>query len=241
MPWTVIDYSRYPSVLRWVRRCLLPSTGEEITYLNAGKMTAEAIGVLGQLAGREPFFLFLNYMDAHWPYSPPEPFRSRFGAPSMSRRDYAELKRAVFFRQRTITDAEQRDLMAAYDGGIAYLDHQLGILFDALRRAGIYEHALIIITSDHGEAFGDKSLLDHGTSVYQDQVHVPLLIKFPELRAPAEQNALVSGVDLYPTVMETVGVPVGRYLAGIPLQRASGPLARAVFAELYPWTGFPRF
>ena len=87
--------------------------------------------------------------------------------------------------------------------------------------------------------------MEHGTSVYQDQVHVPLLIKFPEQREPAEQNGLVSGVDLYPTVMEAVGAPVGRYLAGVPLQRASGQLARAVFAELYPewdmWTIFPRF
>jgi choline-sulfatase len=135
--------------------------------------------------------------------------------------------------------------MAAYDGGIAYLDHQLGILFDALRRAGVYEHALIIVTSDHGEAFGDKSLMDHGTSVYQDQVHVPLLIKFPEQREPAEQNSLVSGVDLYPTVMEAVSAPIGRYLGGLPLQRASGRLARTVFAEFYPewdmWSIFPRF
>ena len=79
-------------------------------------------------------------------------------------------------------------------------------------------------------------------SVYQDQVHVPLLIKFPEQREPAEQNALVSGVDLYPTVMEAVGAPVGRYLAGVPLQRRR---AGAVFTESYPallpWTMFPRF
>jgi len=247
MPWTVFERSRYPSVLRWVRRRLLPSAGEEITYSNAGRMTAEAINVLGQLAGRQRFFMFVNYMDAHWPYAPPEPFRSRFGAPSriMSSEDYAELERAVLVRKRAITGAEQRDLIAAYDGGIAYLDQQLGVLFDALRRAGVYDDALIIVTSDHGEAFGDKSLMDHGTSVYQDQVHVPLLIKFPEQREPAEQNALVSGVDLYPTVMEAVGAPSGRYIAGVPLQRASGPLARAVFAEFYPewdmWTIYPRF
>jgi arylsulfatase A-like enzyme len=202
-------------------------------------MTAEAIGVVGQLAGREPFFLFVNYMDAHWPYAPPEPFRSRFGAPRMSRRDYAELKRAIFFRERTITDAEQRDLMAAYDGGIAYLDQQLGILFDALRRAGLYEHTLIIVTSDHGEAFGEKALLEHGTSVYQDQVHVPLLIKFPGQREPAEQTGLVSGVDLYPTVMEAVGAPVGRYLAGVALQRASTQLTRVIFTESYPFSAWP--
>jgi arylsulfatase A-like enzyme len=247
VPWMLFEQSRYPSILRSVRRGLLPPADKDSRFVNGGRITAEALRILSQLAGRQPFFLFLNYMDAHWPYTPPEPFRSRFGASSrnMSSDDYAELVRAVDSRERTITDAEQRDLIAAYDGGIAYLDQQLGILLDALRRAGVYENALIIVTSDHGEAFGEKSVMEHGTSVYQNQVHVPLLIKFPGQREPAEQNALVSGVDLYPTVMEAVGAPVGRYLAGVALQRASGRQSRAVFAELYPewdmWTTFPRF
>jgi arylsulfatase A-like enzyme len=246
MPWRIFERSRYPSVLRWVRRCLLPSSKEDVVYLNAGEITAQTIGALGQLAGREPFFLFLNYMDAHWPYAPPEPFRSRFGTPSrnMSGDDLDKLVRAVDFRERTITDAEQRDLKAAYDGGIAYLDQQLGILFDALRRAGVYEHTLIIVTSDHGEAFGEKSLLGHGTSVYQDQVHVPLLIKYPGQRKPIEMSALASGVDLYPTAMEAVGAPLGSYLAGRPLQLVSTHLARAIFTESYPWPQWrdnPRF
>jgi arylsulfatase A-like enzyme len=147
--------------------------------------------------------------------------------------------------ERVLTEQERRDLVAAYDGGIAFLDQQLGILFDALRRAGVYDHSLIIVTSDHGEAFGERSLMDHGLSVYQDQVRVPLLIKYPGQREPAEVDALASGVDLYPTVMEAAGAPLGRYLAGLPLQRMSGRTTRVVFAESYPewdtWTNFPRF
>jgi arylsulfatase A-like enzyme len=241
MPWMIFEQSRYPAVLRWVRRCLLPSRKEDEIYLNAGKITAQTIGALGQLAGREPFFLFLNYMDAHWPYAPPQPFSGRFGAPSrrMSGHDLDGLVRAVDFRERTITDAEQRDLKAAYDGGIAYLDEQLGILFDALRRAGSYEHTLIIVTSDHGEAFGEKSLLGHGTSVYQDQVRVPLLIKYPGQRKAIEMSALASGVDLYPTVMEAVGAPRESYMAGRPLQLVSTQSARAIFTESYPWPQWP--
>ena len=241
MPWIIFERSRYPSVLRWVRRYLLPSLKEDETYLNAGTITTQTIGALSQLAGPEPFFLFLNYMDAHWPYAPPQPFRSRFGAPSrnMNGDDLDKLARAVDFRERAITDAEQRDLKAAYDGGIAYLDQQLGILFDALRGAGVYEHTLIIVTSDHGEAFGEKSLLGHGTSVYQDQVRVPLLIKYPGQREPIEISALASGVDLYPTVMEAVGAPLERHLAGRPLQPGSTQRARAIFTESYPWPEWP--
>jgi arylsulfatase A-like enzyme len=241
MPWMIFERSRYPSVLRWIRRCLLPSAKEDVVYLNAGEITTQTIGALGQLAGREPFFLFVNYMDAHWPYAPPQPFRGRFGAPSrnMNGDDLDKLARAVDFRERSITDAEQRDLKAAYDGGIAYLDQQLGILFDALRSAGLYEHTLIIVTSDHGEAFGEKSLLGHGTSVYQDQVRVPLLIKYPGQRKPAEMSALASGVDLYPTAMEAVGAPLERHLAGRPLQLVSTHVARAIFTESYPWPQWP--
>jgi len=247
MPWMVFEQSLYPSVLRGVRHRLLPPVKEELIYVSGEKVTGAALEVLGRLAERQPFFLFLNYMDAHWPRAPPEPFRSRFGAPGRNRasHEYYGLETAVNGRGRILTEPERRDLIAAYDGGIAYLDHQLGDVFDTLRRAGVYDHALIIVTSDHGEAFGEKSLMDHGTSVYQDQVHVPLLIKFPGQREPAEVSALASGVDLYPTVMEAVGAPVGRYLAGVPLRRASGRLERVVFAEFYPewdtWTNFPRF
>jgi arylsulfatase A-like enzyme len=236
VPWTVFEQSVYPSVLRGVRHRLLPAVKKEMIYVTGEKMTGAALELVDRLAERQPFFLFLNYMDAHWPRAPPEPFRSRFAVPNqnLSMRQYLESVVSVDRGERVLTEPERRDLVAAYDGGIAFLDDQLGILFDALRRAGVYDHSLIIVTSDHGEAFGEKSLMDHGLSVYQDQVHVPLLIKFPGQREPSEVGALASGVDLYPTVMEAVGAPVGRYVAGLPLQRMSGRTERAVFAESYP-------
>jgi len=246
LPWMVFEQSLYPSLLREVRHRLLPPVKKELIYVSAEKMTGGALDVLDGLAGREPFFLFLNYMDAHWPRVPPEPFRSLFAAPSqnLSMKQYFGLMVSVNRGERVLTEQERRDLVAAYDGGIAFLDQQLGILFDALRRAGVYDHSLIIVTSDHGEAFGERSLMDHGLSVYQDQVRVPLLIKYPGQREPAEVDALASGVDLYPTVMEAAGAPVGRYLAGLPLQRMSGRTTRAVFAESYPelemWELLPR-
>jgi len=246
VPWTVFEQSVYPSVLRGIRHRLLPAAKKEMIYVSGEKMTGAALELVDRLAGHRPFFLFLNYMDAHWPRTPPEPFRSRFSAPSEngSMRKYLELVVSVDRGERVLTESERRDLIAAYDGGIAFLDHQLGILFEALRRVGVFDHSLIIVTSDHGEAFGEKSLMDHGLSVYQDQVHVPLLIKFPGQREAAEVSALASGVDLYPTLMEAVGAPVGRYLAGLPLQRMPGRTNRAVFAESYPewemWELLPR-
>jgi arylsulfatase A-like enzyme len=66
-----------------------------------------------------------------------------------------------------------------YDGGIAYLDACLGDLFKQLMKLGLYDNTMLIVTSDHGPSFGEKMLVGHGTSVYQEQVHIPLIIKYP--------------------------------------------------------------
>lgn len=78
-----------------------------------------------------------------------------------------------------ITTEHVRELNNAYDAAIAYLDHQLGVLFRELEGAGLLEDTLIVITSDHGEQFGEHGLLTHGNSLYLPLLHVPLLISYP--------------------------------------------------------------
>jgi predicted AlkP superfamily pyrophosphatase or phosphodiesterase len=71
--------------------------------------------------------------------------------------------------------------MDAYDGAIAYLDHQLGLLFKELEKRGLLKDTLVMITSDHGEEFGEHGLMEHGNSLYLPALHVPLLISFPRM------------------------------------------------------------
>ena len=75
--------------------------------------------------------------------------------------------------------AERRHLCPEYDGAVRYLDSQLGVTYIRLKNLGLFENTMIVITSDHGEAFGEKHLMGHGSSVYQDQVHVPLSSSTP--------------------------------------------------------------
>ncbi|HET9530264.1 MAG TPA: sulfatase, partial [Blastocatellia bacterium] len=159
-----IHYDDYPLSLEQV----VLSSSLYRTLINANNLvlevgatpnrkSAEEINsdFLAWLSGKEerPFFAFLNYFDAHMPYLPPEPFDKKFGA--------------------------QATKLDAYENCIAYLDHQVGLLFDELKKRGVLENTLVIITSDHGEQFGEHGLTSHGNSLYMPLLHVPLLIIFP--------------------------------------------------------------
>jgi arylsulfatase A-like enzyme len=186
--------------------------------------------------GRRPFFLFLNYMDAHAPYLPPAPFDRRYPGkdPSFRWRGYANIVDDVFIRRsRHVTAREFQHLTSQYDGAIAYLDDELGRLLDELKAAGLFEDTLIIVTSDHGEAFGESSVVGHGASVYQHQVHVPLIIKYPHQRSAATVHALVSSVDLFPTVLDMAEVAMPRSVDGLSLRHLNASEPRVVISESY--------
>jgi arylsulfatase A-like enzyme len=120
---------------------------------------------------KRPFFAFLNYFDAHDPYLPPTPFETKFG-PNPTQK-YPQR----FFRK--VLPEERRAWLDAYDGTIAYLDHHLGLLLNSLSDQGVLKNTLVLITSDHGEEFGEHGVFGHGNSVYWQGLHVPLLILHP--------------------------------------------------------------
>jgi arylsulfatase A-like enzyme len=162
------------------------------------------------------FFLFLNYMDAHGPYLPPARFATLFPGRDtrMIARHYPNMERQVLAEKRPISDRERRHLISQYDGGIAYMDASIGIFLDQLKRRGLYDNTLLIITSDHGETFGERSMIGHGLSVYQDQVHVPLIVKFPHSTTKEVIGDPVSLVDLMPTILDLLGYEVPKNIQG---------------------------
>jgi arylsulfatase A-like enzyme len=122
---------------------------------------------------------------------------------------------------------------------VAYVDSRLGMLMDELRARGLYDDALVIVTSDHGEAFGERGLIDHGVSVYEDQVGVPLLIKYPGRRTGNVVVEPAGSIDILPTTLAAVGAEVpgdlpGRDLAGSATRRDP------VVAEHYPFDALVR-
>jgi arylsulfatase A-like enzyme len=160
-----------------------------------------------------PFFAFLNFFDAHEPYLPPPPFDTKFGhaQPRVNPRHDLDWRWAP---------SDIQTEMNAYDGSIAYLDYNIGLLLDQLDERGLLDNTLIIITSDHGEEFGEHSVMDHGYSVYMPVLHVPLVISFPK-RVPAGISIRepVSLRDLPATVVDLINVAKGAGFPGASLKR----------------------
>jgi arylsulfatase A-like enzyme len=219
----------------------------DIRSRNAAQINQAVFKVLesSRENGRSPF-LFINYMDAHWPYMPPPPFDKLYPGKddSFSTVRFNALRDDVNSGRRLSTETERAHLISQYDGGIAYLDAEVGKLLDYLKRTGMYDQALIMVTSDHGESFGERGVMEHGVSVYQDQVWVPLIVKYPKRNRKRVIEYPVSLVDVMPTVLDLLGFPIPAGVQGVSL-RAESSRARRVFAESFAYVEYmklyPRF
>ncbi len=181
------------------------------------------------------FFLFLNYMDAHFPYVPPPPFDRQFPGkdPALVASFFNDLEPLIDHKLRALTVKERQALVSQYDGGIAYEDQQVGRLLDKLKSLGLYENTLILITADHGEHFGDHQLLGHAKSVYQSLIHVPLVIKYPGHQQAAVIDTPVSQIDFLPTILATAGIPVPSGLPGLDLRTINKDPPRVLLSTSY--------
>ena len=154
-------------------------------------------------AGEEsPFFVFINYMDVHQPYVAPEPYRSMYL--DAGREITARIDSACRFSELldngtiVLSGKEKADLEAIYDGCLTYLDTRVEDLLQGLREVGVYDSTLIIITSDHGEVFGEKGKYGHGKFLYRPLIHIPLIVRHPALLpASTVRNELVSITDIF--------------------------------------------
>lgn len=194
-------------------------------YQDAETVTASAFDWLERNRDAR-FFFFLHYMDPHDPYFE-HPYDGRAIARVTDDHPAASLA------------PEMRRL---YAGEIRYLDEHLAVLFERLRRLGLWEDALIVLTSDHGEEFDDHGGFWHGTTLYDEQIHVPLLVKWPRGAvpgAPASDPVLAGLVDVVPTVLARVGAPIpptihgqdlaARYARGVPAEASTK--AGSILAE----------
>jgi arylsulfatase A-like enzyme len=172
----------------------------------------------------ERFFLFVHYFDPHLIYEPPEPFRRRF-ADARERQGndfiFGTGKEVFALRKGEIKlDCDTvRRLEKLYNGEIAYTDYEVGRLLKGLSSQGLDENTAVIITSDHGEEFCDHGGFEHGHTLYNELLHVPLIIRIPgsnNRRADATGisiNTIVRHIDIAPTICELAGVePNGSFL-----------------------------
>ncbi len=140
-----------------------------------------------QQQGRDPFFLWLHFFDPHAPYGPPAPFAERFGH-------------------------------SPYDGEIAFVDREVGRVLRGLVDQGLDASTIVALTSDHGEGLGEHGEPDHSHFVYESTLRVPLLVRWPgRLPGNVRVKALARTVDLAPTILELLDVPVPEWMEGASL------------------------
>ncbi len=186
-------------------------------------ITEETVAWLGENA-RRPFFLFMNYNAPHNPYSPP----------------------ARFYREAARRFPGADPMFNAYLGEIAYTDEGLGRVIAALKRLGLYENTLIIVTSDHGEIFshdrgsspftGADTIYTHGQTQFDEELHTPLIVKFPAAYGYAGKRvaAQVRSIDIAPTVLEALGLSPPDSFQGrslFPLVRGEERQERIAYSE----------
>ncbi|NIA12733.1 MAG: sulfatase-like hydrolase/transferase [Nitrospiraceae bacterium] len=154
----------------------------------------------------EDFFFWIHYLDPHTPYAPPaeyipdSPMRARMGV------EFGGSASTVRGGNRCKTQAERDWVKALYDAEVRYVDDNIGRLLDQLRAQGLYDDALIILTTDHGEEFWDHGSFEHGHTLYNELVTSPMLIKLPGAKAKGRVEAAVSNGALAPTLLDLCGV-----------------------------------
>jgi len=193
-------------ILRKVWLTLVPGKRVGDYYQSAETVNAHVIPWLERHAGSR-FFLFAHYMDPHDPY-----FRHPYDGYAIAR---------VAGDPPASRTAEMREL---YQGEIRYLDAQLGVLFERLRALGLYDDLLIAVTADHGEEFHEHGGFWHGLTLYDEQIHVPLLIKWPKGATGAPPHVLdrlARQIDIAPTLLARAGVPIPPSMQGVDLAAAA--------------------
>ncbi len=168
----------------------------------------------------QPFFAFLNYFDAHAPFVPPAGFARQFGPGPQSDADHLMLREWTVRSGRDLSAHSAELVRDGYDDCIASLDQELGRLLDELERREILDQTLVIITSDHGESMGEHGYFGHGTSLYNQEVHVPLIVIPPGGRSsPARVRRPVSLCEIPATVVDLLDLANGSPFPGASLAR----------------------
>lgn len=200
-------------------------------HLRADELNERVFGWLGE-STPEPFFLYVHASDPHAPYRPPAAMHERVrpaGNPPPIATAKDPLREVVRHPEARSPEALAW-LRSQYDGDIAATDDAFGALLRRLKELGLYDRILIVLSADHGEEFLEHGGFEHGRTLYQEQLRVPLIVRFPGGAPRGEPAGLARQIDVMPTVLRAVGLPLPAGLHGVPLQPdGEGPVE--AFAE----------
>jgi len=203
-------------------------------YVSSPAVTNLAVSFLSRHK-KEKFFLFLHYFDPHFDYILHKEFDYypdyRGSLQSGEHRD------SLLAKAPTMSADDIKFLNAVYDSEVSLTDKHIGRFLEELKRLGLYDSALIIFTADHGEELAERGdyWIEHTKTLYQELIHVPLIIKLPGNRKKKVINEYIGLVDLMPTIVSHIGLktPAGYLCVGqkIDLKGNAEPESRAIISE----------
>ena len=177
-------------------------------YYRADEITDMALAFIKRDRGR-PFMLFLNYWDPHSPYNAPAPFDARFSGRSTPRGRELEWSHGttpVMRGEEDLDPAQRANFLSQYDGEIAFMDDALGRLFEGMRGLDVFEESMVVVLSDHGESFGEHRFMEHGASLYENEVRMLLAVKKPGQSAGEIRDGFVQTHDVMPFLLRELRI-----------------------------------
>lgn len=173
---------------------------------------------------QQPFFMWIHYMDTHGPYYPREPYFSRYSS-AQSKDQIASFKNrfdqiyAKLVKEPGLRDLEERQLIVnCYDSELRYFDENFEDLLNLLRRHHLLNNTIIIVTADHGEEFWEHDKWGHYMRMYDINLHVPLLLRYPAFASKGKSiSKQVRNIDIFPTVLDILNITPEHYLSGVSL------------------------
>ena len=204
----------------------------------AGDINERMLSWIDSLGGR-PFFAFANYMDVHGPYIPPPAYDGHFAGKRFERGTEIVLG-PLTDKTKVPEPVVLRSWIDRYDESLLYLDEQVGRLFDELARRGILDNTIVVFTSDHGEAWGEHNLIYHGHSLYQEQIRIPFIIRFPSGVAAGERTSRPVALEQIPLlVAELAGITQTPFPAYSLRAHAAPPSEAVAVSEIPYGRGMP--
>jgi arylsulfatase A-like enzyme len=209
--------------------------------------TDAAIAQLKVLAG-QPFFLWVHYFDAHYPYIPPAGFAEQYDPNYSGSIDGSiDTVDAIQSGKLDPQGADLARLKSLYQGELTFLDQQLARLFSAIDGLNLSDNTVVALTADHGEAFGEHPEMVEGVpffhphSLHNEEIHTPLLLRYPgQIKAGAVVQAPTQAIDIFPTLLDLAGLKVPDQNQGASLVRlldgSDDGTQRATFSAMPDYT-----
>jgi arylsulfatase A-like enzyme len=197
-----------------------------------------------QTQTRQPFFLWFHSYIPHVPYAPPERLKGKFGAGGFPDWSYS-LSQAVLRENNMLPPEELEKLKGLYRAEIYLADASVSQIVETLRKTGVLDRTILVITGDHGETFQSHSpYIGHGFQMYEDILRVPLIFRFPaKIPKMGKINVTAQSVDVTPTILDLIGIRKPDYMEGVSLaphlakDAPSSSVPDTIYSETIPPQG----